>query len=131
MAAQELGAGEGLARQIDDFAFGAAGVGDQGSGAEQRVEVADGIEDAADGLREENEVCFRDGGCERSAAIDGARGDGIRDGMRGTDSGDGAGEAGFAQRQSEGGADQTGADDDYVLHVRAPARGRDRRSRRG
>ena len=83
MPAQELGARQGLARQIDDGALGAAGVGDQGAGAEQRVEVADGIENAPDGLREENEVRFGDGGSERSAAIDGAGGDGVRNGTAG------------------------------------------------
>jgi len=35
-ARQELGAGEGLARQIDNGALGAAGIGDQRAGVEQR-----------------------------------------------------------------------------------------------
>ena len=63
-------------------ALGAAGVGDQGAGAEQRIEMADGIENAADGLREEDQVRVGDGVFERGAAIDGADGERVRDGTR-------------------------------------------------
>ena len=117
MSAQKLGVGQGLARQIYDGALGAAGVGDQRAGTEQGIEVAEGIENASDGLRQENEVRVGDGVFERGAAIDGTDGESVRDGTRGTDTGDGAAEARFAQGESEGGADQASADDDDVFHV--------------
>ena len=72
MAAQELAARDVLARGVHDFALGAAGVGHQRAGAEQRVEMADGIEDAADGVREKHQVRFSQGLGQRGAAIDGA-----------------------------------------------------------
>src|ERR1022692_3364292 len=69
----------------------------EGAGAEQRVQVVNGIENAPDGLREEDEVRVGDSGSERSAAIDGAHGERVGNGSRGTDAGDGAVEARLAQ----------------------------------
>ena len=76
VAAQELAAGDGLPRQIDDLALGAAGIGHQCARLHQRIEMADGVEDAADGLRKEDEVGGRNGFGQRRAAVDGAGGDG-------------------------------------------------------
>jgi hypothetical protein len=88
VAAQELAAGDVLPRQVDDFALGAAGVGDEGAGADQRIEMPDGVENAADGLGEEDQVGLGNGFGERRAAVDGAGGNGVGDGARGADPGD-------------------------------------------
>ncbi len=82
VAAQKLAAGDVLPRQVDDFALGAAGVGDQGVGADQRIEMPDGVENAADGLGEEDQIGLGHGFGQRRAAVDGARGQGVGDGAR-------------------------------------------------
>jgi len=70
---QKLAARDVLARDIHDFALGAARVSDQGAGAQQRIEMPDGIEDAPDGLREKHQVRLAHGlasGRPRSIAPD-------------------------------------------------------------
>ena len=56
MPPQELAACDPLPRQIDDLALRAARIRNQRAGAEQRIQVADGVQNAPDGLRQENQV---------------------------------------------------------------------------
>jgi len=61
MASEKLAASDRLARGIDDLALGAAGIGHEGAGLEQRIDVADRVEDAADGLGEKDQVGIANG----------------------------------------------------------------------
>jgi hypothetical protein len=61
-----------LARHIDDLALGAARVGDQRIGPHQRVEMAHGIQNPADGRREEDQVRLPGHASASGAAVDGA-----------------------------------------------------------
>ncbi len=58
MAAQKLAARNLLRARSDDLALGAAGIGDQRVRAHQRIQMADGVENAADGLRQEHQVAL-------------------------------------------------------------------------
>src|SRR5208283_4953204 len=78
--------------------------------------MADGVEDAADGLREEDEVGGGDGLSQRRGAVDGAGGERIGNRARRTDAHDGAAEPGLPQGQPERRTDQSGPDNRNVLH---------------
>ena len=125
MAAQKLRPCDALPRQVDDFAFRAARVRHQSARLHQRFQVANRIQYSPNRLREEDEVRLagRQASSVALAAIDRAGGERVRNGTRGTDAGDRAREACFAQRESERGADQTCSDDDDVLHVRSLVKG--------
>jgi len=120
VAAQELAAGDVLPRQVDDFALGAAGVGDDGIRADERIEMPDGVENAADSLGEEHQIGLRNRFGQRRAAVDGPGGKSVGDGARGADPRDRSVEPGLAQGEAERRADQPGADDGYALHGRGP-----------
>src|SRR5262249_2744410 len=64
MPTQKLRACDAMAGESDKPALGGARVGDKRAGRQKRVEMADGVEDAADGLREEDEVGLRRSFCE-------------------------------------------------------------------
>ena len=81
--------------------------------------MPDGVENAADGLGEEDQIGLGNGFGERRAAVDGPRGHGVGDGARGTDPGDWSLEPGLAQGEAERRADQAGADDGYAFHVKS------------
>src|SRR5690349_19639349 len=111
MAAKKLATAEVLAGGVDDFALGAAGIGDERAGPDERIEVTDCVEDSSNGLREEDDVGLGHGFFDGGAAIDRAHFDGVGDGGFGTDAEDGSVEAGAAECKAEGRADQSGADD--------------------
>ena len=78
--------------------------------------MPDGVENAAYGLGEEDQIGLRHGFSERRAAVDGPRGNGVGDGARGADPGNGSIEPGLTQGEAERRADQAGADDDDAFH---------------
>ena len=116
MAAQELRAAKRAAGLIDNAAFGAAGVGDERFGAKAGADDAKRIEDAADGLREEDQIGAGNGLYQRASFVDGAAIERVPDGGRGTHAHHAAIEARGFQRQAERRANETGPDDDDGFH---------------
>jgi hypothetical protein len=108
---------------IHDYLLGAACIGHQRVSAHQRVEFAQGVENAIDRLREEQEVAEGAGFFERRAAIDSAPGNSLVDTSRGTDPEDGAGKFRPAKGESEGTSDQSNADDGDVFQMVRPTAG--------
>ena len=85
MPTQKLAAAEGADCLIHNGLLGAAGVGDEHAGADQRIEVADGVDDPADGLGQVDPV---GGGCrilQRGGIVYGADVACIADRLPGTD----------------------------------------------
>src|SRR5215472_16139450 len=76
VTAQKLTPPDKLAAKIDDFGLGTAGVGDQGAGLEQRIEMPDSVQNPPDGLGQEDDIGLPGRFGQRSPAVDGSGGDG-------------------------------------------------------
>jgi hypothetical protein len=115
MTAEKLSGFEVRVGGLHDLIFGATGVGDER--ACFGTQVAEGIENAADGLREIDEIGAAASVLQCSGGVDGADFEGLRDGRGGAYAEDFAAESGSAKGETERSADETYTYDCYCLHL--------------
>ena len=120
MAAEKLAPRDALAREVDDLALGAAGIGHQCAFRQQRIDVADRIENASNRLRQEYDIGLRHCFGERRGSIDGAGRDGFGRSPRRRNAGDRAGESSLPEGKAERGTDQPGTNNDEVGQTLLP-----------
>ena len=117
MPAQELAPRNGLQGEVRDPALGAAGVGDQRIRPRQRIQAPEGVENAADGLRQEDQVRLGSRLRQAGPAIYSAHRGSLRQRARRTDSQDRPRESRLAHRQPERRADQPRPNNRQCLHA--------------
>jgi hypothetical protein len=115
MTAEELSGFDVRVGSLHDLIFGATGVGDEH--ACFGMEVAEGIENAADGLRQIDEIGAAASFLQCGGGVDRTDFEGFRDGRGRAYAEDFAAESGSAKGETERSADETYTYDCYCLHL--------------